>query len=99
MVDSIVVVVGALTCVLLQLASDSKVARLSEQHSLIRELLLYKFKLGHDPVKATKNIFCAKGEIAVTRGFKKFQRSDKIMDSEAVLLAMKANLLSSTRRI
>ena len=46
------------------------------QHSLIWEFMLYKFKLGHNAMKAAKNI-CAKDEGAVdhstvTRWFKKF---------------------------
>ena len=30
------------------------------QHSLIQELILYKFKLGYEAIKATKNIYCVK---------------------------------------
>ena len=35
------------------------------QCSQIQELMFYKFKLGHNTVKATKIISCAKGEDAV----------------------------------
>ena len=46
------------------------------QHSLILELTLYDFKLGHNIAEAIKNI-CAKSEgtidlSTVTRWFKKF---------------------------
>ena len=62
--------------------------------------MLHKFKLGHNATKATKNIYCAKGEgmvdyKTVTRQFKKFHfkykdfddqtRSSKIVDSNAML--------------
>ena len=45
------------------------------QCSLIWEIMLYKFELGHNTVKATKNICYGKGEGAVdlstvTRWFK-----------------------------
>ena len=32
------------------------------QCSLIRELMLYEFKLSHNAMEANKNIGCAKGE-------------------------------------
>ena len=35
------------------------------QHSLILELMLYKFKLGHKTMEAMKNICYAKGEGAL----------------------------------
>ena len=49
------------------------------QCSLIRELLLYEFKLGHNAAETIKIICCAKGEAAadrstVTRWLKKFTR-------------------------
>ena len=47
------------------------------QYSLIWELILYEFELGHNAAEATKNIFCDIGEgvfdhSTVTRWFKKF---------------------------
>ena len=47
------------------------------QHSLIQELGLYKFKLGHNAAESSKNICCVKDEgtidySTVTRWLKKF---------------------------
>ena len=54
-VDSIMIV-GVLThCVL-------KAKEMNMEHSIIQELILYEFKLGHNAVKTTKNIHCTKGE-------------------------------------
>ena len=35
------------------------------QRSLIRELWLYEFELGHNAAEATKNIYCEKTESEV----------------------------------
>ena len=83
------------------------------QGSLIWELMLFKFKLSHNTIAATKNICCDKREgtvdhSTVTRWFKKYCLGCKnldnqarlvrpqTMDSKAVLLAVEANLASST---
>ena len=60
--------------------------------------MLYKFKLGHFAMDATKNIGCMKGKGAadhstVTRWFKKLDHQvrlsrPKIVDSESVLQAI-----------
>ena len=61
-----VVVVGALTCcALLHLVCDLKAAQMNMQYSLIQELMLYKFKLGHNAMEATKNICCMQDESSV----------------------------------
>ena len=44
---------------------DLKAIQMNIQLSLIWEIILYKFKLGYNTQKTTKNIFCAKGEGAV----------------------------------
>ena len=59
-------VVGALTyCALFHFVIALKATQMNMHSSLILELMFYKFKLGHNAVKATKNICCAKGEGAV----------------------------------
>ena len=60
------------------------------QCSLIWELMPYEFKLGHNAVKATKNICCAKGERSVdhktiTCRLKKFCSGCKNLDNQARL--------------
>ena len=58
-----IVVVGVLTCCgLLHFMWDLKVTQVNRQQSLIQELMLYKFELGHNTTEATKNICCVKGE-------------------------------------
>ena len=50
-----IVVVGALThCALLHPWCDLKATLINMQHSLIQELILYEFKLGHNTIEATK---------------------------------------------
>ena len=54
-----------------------KATQMNEQCNLIQELMVYKFKLGLNTVKATKNSCCVKGQGAVDHGtvtkwFKKF---------------------------
>ena len=39
---------------------NSKAAEMNMQCSLVKELMLYKFKLGHNTAKATKIIYWAK---------------------------------------
>ena len=74
----VIVVVGALTFyALLHLVCDLKAAQMNMQYSLIQELMLYKFKLGHNAMEATKNICCMQDEGSVhhsrvIRCFKKF---------------------------
>ena len=56
---------------------DLNVAQMNVQHTLIWELMLYKFKPGYNAAEATKNICSAEGEAAVdcstiTRCLKKF---------------------------
>ena len=79
-----IVVVGALTCcALLNSVRDLKAVQMNVQRSLIREVMLYKFELGHKTAKATQNICCAKGEGAVTGWFKKFRLKYKKVDDRA----------------
>ena len=56
-------------------------------HSLIRELILYKFKMGHHTTKETKIIFCVKGENTVDcrtviRWFKKYRLGCKNLSNQ-----------------
>ena len=58
------------------------------QKSLIRELLLYEFELGHNAAEAIKNICTAKGENAVKKRtafnwFKKFKNGNKDLEEKA----------------
>ena len=78
-------VVDALThimnCFILQV-------RAAQASSLIWELMLYEFKLGHDTVETIKNICCKKNEGAVnhrklTRWFKKFCSGCKNLNKQA----------------
>ena len=58
-----IVVVGALTCCsLVQGVCNLKATQMNVQRSLNREPTLYDFELGYNFMKATKNIWCAKGE-------------------------------------
>ena len=87
MVGSIVLG-GVLTHALLHSICDLKAAQINVQCSLIQEFLLYEFELGHNAVKAIKNICCAKVEGAVnhttvTRWFKKFCFDCKNLDYQA----------------
>ena len=88
-VFSSIVVVGALThCALLHSVCDLKAAQMNMQSSLIQELLLYKFKLSYNTVKAIKNNCYTKGESTFdhntrTRWFKKFCLGDKNFSDQA----------------
>ena len=50
------------------LYNNCKTIQMNGQHSLIQELMLYKFKLGCNAVEATKKSCCAKDEGAVDQG-------------------------------
>ena len=77
---------------------------------LFQECMLYKFKLGHNTLKTTKNICYANGEVAVdhstiSRWLKIFCSDYKNLDDqaksvfEAVLQVIGANPLSSTESV
>ena len=75
-------------CALLHSMCDLKAPQMNVQHSLIQELLLYEFKLGHNTAEATKNIYCMNGEgivdhSTVTRWLKKFYLCSKNIDDQA----------------
>ena len=57
-----IVIVGVQKCALLCSTCDLKAAQMSLQLSLIWELMLYEFKLGHDTPEETKNIHRVKDE-------------------------------------
>ena len=59
-----IVVDGVLTgCTLLHSVCNLKASQMNVLHSLIQEIILYEFKLGHNAAEATKNICCVtKGE-------------------------------------
>ena len=84
------------------------------QCSPIRELIIYKFKLGYKTMKATKNIYCAKVENAfdfsvLTIWFMKFRSGYKNLDDQArssrsktvdsVLQDMEINQARNTQRV
>ena len=51
-----IVVVGTLThCAMLQSMYDLKSTQVNTQHSLIQQLILYEFKLGHNVIEVAKN--------------------------------------------
>ena len=87
-VDSIVIV-GVLTrYALLHFMCDFKAAQMNIRHSLIRELMLYNFELGHNTTETTKNICCVKGKSTidhstVTRWFKRFCSESKSLNNLA----------------
>ena len=102
------VVVGMLRgYALLYSMCDLKAAQMNVRCSLIWELILDEFKLGHNTTEAIKNICCSKGEgtfdhYKVTIWFKKFclvcknlnlARSGrpKTEDSEAMLKTIETN--------
>ena len=84
-VDSIVVV-SVVTCsALLHYLFDLKAAQINVQCG---ELMLYKFKLGHNVTDATKNMDSVKGKgtfdhCIVTRWLKKFYLGCKCLDHQA----------------
>ena len=81
-----IMVVGVLTrCALLHSVCDLKAAQMNVWRSLIPEVILNEFKLGHNPAKATKNNRWAKGKSAVdhstvTKCLKKFHVGCKNFD-------------------
>ena len=81
------------------------VIRKLHRRSLIQELMLCEFKLGHNAAEAAKNI-CVKAEgsfdySSVTRWFKKFRPIRKKLNDQGlfILQATEANKASSTRRV
>ena len=83
-------IICVLTCALLHSKCNLKAAQMNVQHSLIRELMVYKFELSHKNVETIKNICCAKGEAevdlsTVTRWFMKFYSGCKNLDDQARL--------------
>ena len=49
-------------CTLLHFVCDLKAAQTNVQRNLNRKFMLYKFKLGDNTARATKNICCVKGD-------------------------------------
>ena len=87
-VGSIVVGDMLICCALLHSVYDLKVTQMNVQCSLIQELILYKFEVGHNATEETKNISCGKIEVAVdhstiTRWFKKFCWDHKKLNNQA----------------
>ena len=86
-----IAVVGVLTwCALLHSKCDLKATKMNMHCSIIWELILYQFELGHNIVEATKKICCAKSEGAddqstATRWFKKLQSGCKNLDDQVRL--------------
>ena len=83
-VVSSIVVVGELTYYAL---CNLKTMQINIQCSLIWELMIYKFKLGHNAVEATRNICCVKGEdtvdqSTVTKWLKKFCSGCKNLNNQ-----------------
>ena len=81
-------VIGAQTHALFHSLYDLKVTQMNIWNSLIRELMLYEFKLKHSASEPSKNICCVKGEGAVdhstvTNCFKKFCLDRKKLDNKA----------------
>ena len=86
---------------------DLKATQMNLQYSLIRQLMVYNFKLGHNAAEANKNICCAVDHNTVTRWFHiirlgcKYlndQARSKSMDSKAMLQIIDTNLTSRTHR-
>ena len=70
-------------CALLHSMPNFKAAQMNMQYSLIQELILYEFELGHNSAETTKYICCAEAEHTVdqstiARGFKKFSQVARI---------------------
>ena len=58
-------IVGVLTCALLHSMCDLNSCRDELKNSLIQKRMLYKFKLDHNTIEATKNICCMIGNSLV----------------------------------
>ena len=115
MVDSIAAVSVWTRCALIHSVWDLKAAQINVQRTLIRELVFYEFKLGHNATEVTKNICAKSGGLidhsTVIRWFKKFLSGCKnlddqtrlsrfkIVDSEAIVQAIEENLVSNSRRV
>ena len=52
-------------CLLLYAMCDLKAAQIDMKRCLLRELILYAFKLGHKTAEEDKNISCVKAEGSV----------------------------------
>ena len=66
---------------------DLKATAQLNTQSLIWVFMLYEFEMGHNAMKVTKIIYCAKGEgtvdcSMVTRWFKKFHPGNKNLDDQ-----------------
>ena len=78
-VDSIELVSVLSGFALFQSVCDLKATQMNMQ----REVKLYETELSHNTAKATKNIYCTKGEVdhnEVTRKLKKFHSGCKNLD-------------------
>ena len=78
----------------LRVCFKSRTNERAMQHSLIREVMLHKFELGHNAAEATKNICCAKvagpvNHSTITRWFKKFHSGCKNLDDQTKLGRLK----------
>ena len=60
-VGSIMVVRMLTCCALVHSICDLKVTRMNVQHISIQKLMLYEFKLGHNVIEVTKNLFYHSG--------------------------------------
>ena len=87
-----IVIIGTLTrYALLHFVCGLKIKQMNMQCSLIRELMVYEFEVGHKSTEATKNICWAKVESAildhstVTKWFKKLRWVHKNLDYQAKL--------------
>ena len=84
-----IMIVGALTWyALLHSVCVLKGALISVQSSLIRELILYEFEMGHHAKETTKNFCYAEDEYAVDLSkiswwFKKFHSGLKNIDNQS----------------
>ena len=89
-VDSIVVVCVLICCALLYFMCYLKVSQKNVQHSLLWELISYKFEIGDNVMETTKNVYCLKGDgvvdhSSVTIWFKKFRSGWKNFSDQANL--------------
>ena len=67
---------------------DLKATQMNGQHSLIGELMLYMFKMGHDAVESAKNNCWEKSEDSIdpctgTGKVKKFNSGSKKLENQA----------------
>ena len=108
-IDSIMLAGMLIHWALLYSRCDLTATEMNIQCSLIKELMLYEFKMGHNVTEATKNICCVKSEgtfdqNTVNRRFKNFCTGCKKIRQGWVGLklnseAMTANPVSSTLRV